>query len=673
MFSSDDDVLRILEEKKEYQEIKHALNVKKKTDHELRGNLERLERRGKINRIKTDGKEYYERTQEEGQLISKKLEVLLAAVIILSFTLVYANLYVSLKQIPGPLYGGDYYLHYGIINHIYNGNAPWTCSEYQDQYAFHPWLLHLTVALIGKITGNLLASFLFYFPVLVVIASGLLYYLIGRELFKERAFALLLCLGGMGTRLSVDYIPANYTPAVTSLLLFYTVFKALKTGKTKWIASGGIAFGLFIMSHIAALAPGALLFAVLFAYYSFTRNVKIDLDPDSMKMRLQIDREKLWISLVKTSKILIPMAIIGFGIGLLYWGPVFFSYKFQVKNAWGDYAEDYALYGGTMAKETILGYLFNIEPLLKTINIDTCRAFIISLLTLTGLVDVIRDRKEMSGSFMALTFATGLIGSLHYMVTLIFLNATYSPARIDTFILAPAAFILMFYGMYTLYRFLKADTGKKVFIGCIVLFLLSLTYDKILGDYTNQWTKLGQSPENPATAAMASWIKENTDKNAVFLSTEELSFALNGLTGRKLVVDRRTHSNPYVDINERLADASVMLYGNNEEKTLQLLAAYNVSYVYWDSVWPTLAEREPMLVQPKYAEYLTKYGVKYQAVTTYLDPAWSKRFKKYGMLMVIPAKNEPMQPWSNELNKHLTLVKGIDIEGQAAYRIYKVG
>ncbi len=669
----DEDILRILKNKKAYPEIKKALNWKKKDESTLLERLERLEKEGKIKKVFLGELEYYE-AADSGEIgyVSKHSEIIIAAVIILLFTAIYGYLYWSLKQIPGPMYGGDYYLHYGIINHIYNGNLPWTCSEYQNEYAFHPWLLHLSVALIGKITGDLLASFLLYFPLLVVIASGVVSYLLGREVFKDRVFALLFCLGWMGTRLSVDYIPANFTPAVTTPLLLLTTLKALKTGKTRWIIFGGVAFGLFIMSHIAALPPGALLLALLWLYYSFAGNIKLDLDPDKMKVLFKADKSKLKDSIMRTSKIIIPIAAIGFLIGLLYWAPVFYVYKFHVKNPWGDYAVDFAAYGLTIAKETILGYLFNIDPLMQNAGLDSFKALFISLLALIGLAGIVKDRKEISSSFLAVTFATGLIGSLHYLITLPILHATYSPQRIDAFILSPAAFLLMFYGLYTLYGFLKKDTGKKIFLGAVFVFLIILAKERIQGDYASQWTALGQSPENPATAEMSSWVKENTDKNAVFLSIDELSFALNGLTGRKLVVERRTHSNPYVDIDERLADAAVMLYGNNEEKTLQLLKAYNVSYLYWDGIWPSIAANEPTMVQPKYKEYLDKYGVKYQQVTAYLDPAWSERYKRYSMLMVSPAKNDPMQPWSDELNKHLTLVKAIDIEGRAAYRIYKI-
>jgi len=337
---------------------------------------------------------------------------------------------------------------------------------------------------------------------------------------------------------------------------------------------------------------------------------------------------------------------------------------------------DYEVYGAVIAKEMIMSYLFNIDPLLTGAGslsglTSGLKAFFISTMTVAGLAGTIRDRKEKGASFLAIAFFTGFFGYLHYLFTVPLLGTNYSPLRIENFMLNPAAYILMIYGFYTAYNYLKTNTGKKITLAIAIIFIAIISYEKITGDYNSQWTKVGQSPVIPQTTQMADWVRENTDKNAVFLSTEELSFALNGLTGRKLVIDRRTHSNPYVDINERIADAAVILYGNNEEKTLQLLKFYNVSYLYWDANWLSIASREPSMAPPKYKEYLSSNGVTYREVTTYLDPAWSERYKKYQMLAIFP-ENDALKPWSNTLDKHLKLAFEADIGEVPVYRIYRI-
>jgi hypothetical protein len=172
---TEEDLIELLkDQKKGYLEIKQELNVTKKGENPLRQMLISLENAGKIEKEVSEDKEYYKirtLTQAGGEIRSNRAELFIAAAIILVFTFIYANLFLSLKQIPGPMYGGDYYTHYGIINHIYNGNPPWTCPQNQNEYAFYPWLLHFLVAVIGKITGNLLASYILYFPVLVAASS----------------------------------------------------------------------------------------------------------------------------------------------------------------------------------------------------------------------------------------------------------------------------------------------------------------------------------------------------------------------------------------------------------------------------------------------------------------------------------------------------------------------
>jgi len=77
------------------------------------------------------------------------------------------------------------------------------------------------------------------------------------------------------------------------------------------------------------------------------------------------------------------------------------------------------------------------------------------------------------------------------------------------------------------------------------------------------------------------------------------------------------------------------------------------------------------MAPPKYKEYLSSNGVTYREVTTYLDPAWSERYKKYQMLAIFP-ENDALKPWSNTLDKHLKLAFEADIGEVPVYRIYRI-
>jgi hypothetical protein len=602
-----------------------------------------------------------------------------AVPLILVFLVIYAYLFSQFQQIPGPMYGGDYYFHYGITQHIYNGNMPWTCPQFQGEWAFYPWLMHLIVAVFGWITGDIFKSYVLYFPLLVIALSGVIVYLLGKELFKKTEFALLTTLAFLGTRLYIDYIPASFTATLMLPLFLFTTLKAYKTTELKWIIAAGISFGLFALSHTSALPVGGLFLFILFVCMVFQGRITMGFNSESAQWNFGFEKTNFSDSLKKSVKIILPLAILGFLIGLIYWGPVLFIYHFKILNPWNEYTQpDFAIYGGQVAKDLILGYLFNIDALTSY-----PQAFIGSVLALAGIVLIIIGKKDKNNTFLAVAFFSGLVGYFHYFVTIPLLNTNYAPVRFETFMVSPIAFLLGIYAIYALYYKIKTQDSRKALLTIAFVYFIIVSGVTLTAVFNDQWAQVGKQPQNAAITELGTWVEKNTDKNAVFISHDELSFALNGLTGRKVLAERRTHANLYVDINQREADGGVILFGNDSKKTLELLKKYNISYVYWDYLWmatinqrPGFAFSDPMMTEPKYDTYLTSYGVNFTRANTYLDPAWRDTYKKYDVLAILPAKMSLFQPWSDEFNKHLLLVKEVQIQNGdqmlPGYRIYEV-
>ena len=616
-----------------------------------------------------------ESTQKESVFSGLKY----AIPIIIIFLAIYGYIFSEFQQVPGPMYGGDYYFHYGIINHIYNGNLPWTCPQFQGEWAFYPWLFHLGVAAIGWLTGSVFESYVLYTPLLIVALTGFVVYFLGKELFGKTEFAVLTTLAYLGTRLYIDYIPANFTVTLMSPLFLLTLLKAYKTADRKWIAAAGVSFGLFSLSHGSALMVGGFFIFLLFAYLLFQGRLGAAFDSGNAQWNFRFDKEGLSDSLKSSLKTVLPIAVIGFVISLLYWGPVLFIYHFKILNLWNEFTQpDFAIYGGQIAKDVVLGYLFNASALS-----GYPQAFIMSVLTLAGIVLILTSKKDENNTFLAVAFFSGFIGYFHYFITTPLLGTNYAPVRFETFMISPVSFLLGIYAIYAICNRVGKEENRKMFLGLAFAFFLITSAININAQYNDVWTQVGRSPQSPPIAEITDWVEENTDKNAVFLSHDELSFALNGLTGRKVVFERRTHASPYVDINERIADSSVILFGNDSGKTLELLKKYNISYVYWDYNWmatigtrPGFAFSEPMLTSPKYADYLSGYDVNYTETKWYLDPAWRETYKKYDVLAVAPAKMSLFQPWSDEFAKHLRLVKEVDVQTETGlvpgYMIYQV-
>jgi hypothetical protein len=192
----------------------------------------------------------------------------------------------------------------------------------------------------------------------------------------------------------------------------------------------------------------------------------------------------------------------------------------------------------------------------------------------------------------------------------------------------------------------KADIKYSyIAIGLIGILLIAAAVQQKHNEYSDKWADTGRQEQN-IMFSMSEWVKENTNKNDVFLSTNENSFALFSLTGRKIVVNRGTHTSQFVDLDERMTDVSIILYGNDSEKTKELIKKYNISYVYYDQNWISNMQWDPFLVFPKNSGIFDKYNVSYNRVNKKLDPGkegvplydllepvndniWSEKFEEF--------------------------------------------
>src|SRR3989338_6009562 len=76
-------------------------------------------------------------------------------VLILALTVAFVNynFLSQFKQLPSPLYGGDYYNHLGSIYHIYYGGSVFENGQMHGESQWVPWFYHLSVVILSKITG----------------------------------------------------------------------------------------------------------------------------------------------------------------------------------------------------------------------------------------------------------------------------------------------------------------------------------------------------------------------------------------------------------------------------------------------------------------------------------------------------------------------------------------
>jgi hypothetical protein len=149
------------------------------------------------------------------------------------------------------------------------------------------------------------------------------------------------------------------------------------------------------------------------------------------------------------------------------------------------------------------------------------------------------------------------------------------------------------------------------------------------------------------------------DSPIISLDLNQL-FLLNGFTGAKVFATARTHANPFVDHDKRVAELAIILYGSNEKERVRLLKKYNIQYFFAEeSSLKTLGgcrmhyfdydqkKEKPKLPQyeaavfcmktsVEYGPYLKENGVDFVKDSVRLSP--DKNAPSHEMLVIKPAE-----------------------------------
>ncbi len=683
---SEEKVIDILNEKRRIDDILLSIGGKKKDKKKIRKILSKLESDGKIERIRIKKQDYYQLKDVQGSRWTIKRGFIYVLLIITIFTVIYyIQVFSQFKQIPACLYGCDLYFHYGIINHICNGNPPWTNPQFLGEYAHYPWITHLIVATISKVTSIDPLTVDIYFPLLIFMSGSIIAYLLGKRLFTDDKFAIMLCIGWMGSRPIAETHPHMLSAFVLIPLFLWGILYAIQTRSLGSRIIAGVMYGLTGIGHGIAVMSASLIIAFLFIYYTLLRHLHITFSSHEEKLKLSIDRnDKIVKSFKENVAFFVPILLVGIPIALLYWGFPIFVYHGHTPNPWHEYGfMELSKAGGEYALNFIMNTFFNFSALIN----GNIYSFIFYLFFMGGLYHVLTKKDENTRFILILTI-TATLSVLHFLVTVPLLNMSMVPHYFISMMMNPVKYLLFVSCVFMIYTKIKNQSYKDILLVLTYIFLF-MGFVTTVNNYSeSKWANVGKElpPTTKALFEMADWVKENTDKNAVFISNNECSFALNGLTGRKLVTMRRTHSSMYVDMNERQADAAVILYGNDTGMALKLLEKYNVSYLYWDFQWLFVAYHfnekgevvdisDPLMTSAtkEHEEYFRKHGVNFRRMDTWVDPAHrGPKYKTYDMLIAFPSQLDPQQPWSEGLSEHLELAKEFKSDGLVVARISRI-
>ena len=525
-------------------------------------------------------------------------------------SLVYVTAMLSqMKQLPGPLYGGDIYFHFGNVMHLFEGGSIFRSSHYLGEWQHYSWLLYLLIFATAKIFFMTPLRTAILFPIAIFALSLIVNYFLGQIVFKKKEIALLFAIASAAIPMST---PTSLETAVLlplSLFVFFLLFKKEFSFRNSLLA--GLIYGVMGLGHVAAFLA-INLFLVLMAIAELIANRKEMPIPEILK------------------KYAIVFAI-GIPIAMLYWAPLIFVYHGRTLNPW----QEYAFYG-------LAGKGIFISSALKSafFNFSSFSAVLITGFIVTGIFSLFFSKSRINWLIM-LVFLTGFLGLVHPYITEPLIHTSFGYYGFGA-VLSLFRIILAFYGILFAYSYLKES---KVLLAVLTIIFAALFIRGAVAFRNGQWTSMGFSLSDFQNVQMefADYVAKVVPNNEVILTPhEETAFALNALTGKKILFMRRTHSSPFVDFDQRAADGAIILYGNNSALRSELLKKYNIKYLYMDSygaqataqcdaMWQNFSDPiyqeysySCMRVLPQYEKYLNENGVTTQRVYARLDIAFNE-------------------------------------------------
>ena len=558
--------------------------------------------------------------------------------------IIYAAHIAQYKQIPSPIFGGDLYRDRGFVKNIVAGNPIWSDGFYANEIQYYPYLIFAVEAGFSKITGASVDGTFLYFPLLVILLAGIIWYLLGIRMFRSKKWAALTGLAFLG--MTFFYFPKSAGVAlfVTVPLFLYFWLKYEQEGSNKDGIYAGVMLGITALTWGGAFAGIALTCALVVSYY-FIRDTISSYKDHGIKA--------IPHTILKFIKKYYLMIIIAFVISMIFFLPLILKYQLHEYNLvtkWGDAKIDLL---GPSWIFTNLKYIF-----FDTTNITT---FLTTIVALAGFIVIAVSKKTKETEFILAVFLSNIIILEHHLITRPLLNWWFLPAKMVYFTyMEPLFFVL---GIIALYSLIKNSTARKtILIVAVVICTLAFVnkYDSTLAD---TWDQAGRGDPSYTNALynLGSFLENSMQKNETVLSNDESGFMLAIVSGRKVMLTRRTHASYYVDIDQRIADASVAMYGHDINKTIEILSKYNVKYFYVDQQ----LFQYPMRVRPELKEYLQQNAINFSEVYDRYDIAVTPENANMQNLLIIPPQNI-----TTEFTSLWTPVYTVSVGGQPVGEVY---
>lgn len=548
------------------------------------------------------------------------------------------------KTIPSPVFGGDVFRDRGFVKNIAEGNAIWSDGFYLDEIQYYGYIIPALEAGVVRIFGLEVDTVFLYSAVLFLILSMICWYILGKEFFSDKRYALLVSVASLifnSYSLKFHYLAIG---VFLPLLLYFWLKYELK-GKI-W---HGVLTGLFL--GLASLVYGGLLIPLSTIFFGFIiLSFFSDLNIKNIRNINSIILKYIKKYYLATTVFIMLM--------LTYFLPLMIKYGMKIVNDvphWGDIAPSALDFGWFFG--IVRGMFF---------NYSSVPLFLISVTCLIGVIGLLLSKPTVQKRILLYALLINLLLSIHHWITIPLLNTYFWPSKM----LVISSFLPLFFvvGMKFLSDLLfksKEDTKRNFLVGAALIILLSAFMINFYSMKNSQWEMYGKQ-ENAYVDSLydlADYMHSNIKNDEAILSNDETGFMLAVLSGKKVMLTRRTHASYYVDIDKRIADASVVMYGKDVNLSRQILSSYDVKYFYMDA---NIFQNE-MRTRLEFKNYLDTNNVFYVEMIDRYDIAVPPDRAVLMPMLVIPPQNlteEFMSLWELDYN--------VVVQGQVVGQLYKL-
>jgi hypothetical protein len=496
----------------------------------------------------------------------------------------------DLKSVPTCLFGCDYYYENGMAMDLVNNPS----NTYKS--ASHDWINYTSSLPKSAFYYHATVSKLFFFnyfdtwkaiilgSYFLIILGFLGWFFFFRKVFQEGLFESVL-FSTVAFNLSLaPYFKYNHLNNVFLPILLLSIFLLMKNLKKSikqqipyWIFSILI---LIFFSNIHAMSLFIGFFFLGFGYL-FLHNLEQKTKIKEKLKQLFSKKELAIFSGVVIISLLLILSLGWWRVVIFEYGSDENAYKFDIHPSLTESRNFFPL-----TISWVKGIFFTFGTIERTLK---------SLIAIAAiLIFLIVKFKHEDQKKLKWIFSGFFISVFHYFITIPIFGKDLSPSHALSF-LSPLFYAI---SLLIILKTLKNIWSKKIHISIIsvlIVIFLMFSINASLNQTKGSFWQNGHSEIPFYYQELQQWYRSNdiSPSDTIFISTNELSFAVHGITGNKLFLGRQSHFFHFGDFQKTWMDGAIILYGNNSEVRREKLNEYleiaksqgKELYIYWDHYW----------------------------------------------------------------------------------------